>query len=94
MPVSYLVGSDFNEDGHPVARFEDRIEPYEVSEKLDAKDVRTILGVLLRNMRLGHAAALLMQMGVLEETVNGLRYEKPSVKDGSGIWQHILLGSH
>jgi hypothetical protein len=36
VPVSYLVGTDFNKHGHPVARFEDRIEPYEVFEDYDS----------------------------------------------------------
>jgi hypothetical protein len=65
---------------------------YSRHEKLNATDVQAILGALFRNMRLGHAAALLMCLGVLEETTTGLQYQKPSVRDGRGVWEHILLG--
>ena len=65
---------------------------YSRHEKLHATDVQAILGALLRNMRLGHAAALLMRLGVLEETTTGLQYKKPSVEDGAGVWEHIMLG--
>lgn len=66
---------------------------YSRNEKLDSIDVQAILGALLRNMRLGHAAALLMRLGVIDETRNGLRYEKPNWEDASVIWEHIMLGS-
>jgi len=65
---------------------------YSRHERLNATEAQAILGTLFRNMRLGHAAALLMRLGELEETTTGLRYTKPSVRDGRGVWEHIMLG--
>jgi len=51
------------------------------------------MGALLQNMRLGHAAALLMRLGVLEETTTSLKYIKPDLKSGSVVWECIMLGA-
>ena len=66
---------------------------YSRLETLDAEDAQTILEMLLRNMRLGHAAALLILLGTLEETATGLKYEKPSPEDALGVWEHVMLGA-
>lgn len=65
---------------------------YSRHEYLNETDVQVILGALLRNMRLGHSAALLMRLGVIEETSTGLQYRKPSAEDAFGVWEHIMLG--
>ncbi len=54
-------------------------------------DVQLIMGALLQNMRLGHAAALLMRLEVLEETTTSLKYIKPDLKSGSVVWECIML---
>lgn len=66
---------------------------YSRHEYLNETDVQVFLGALLRNMRLGHSAALLMRLGVIEETSTGLQYRKPSDKDAFVVWEHIMLGA-
>src|SRR5258706_405300 len=66
---------------------------YSRSETINPFDVQLIMGALLQNMRLGHAAALLMRLGVLEETTTSLKYIKPDLKIGSVVWEWIFLGA-
>jgi hypothetical protein len=66
---------------------------YSRHEKFDSRDAQAILGALFRNMRVGHAAALLMRLGIIEETTSGLQYRKPTISDSLGVWEHIMLGA-
>lgn len=65
---------------------------YSQEENIDSTAAKVLLGALLQNMRLGHAAAILMRLGIIEETESGINYCKPSINDGAGVWQYILQG--
>jgi hypothetical protein len=63
---------------------------YDFSEKFKKKDVKTAVSILLRNMRLGYANAMLLVNGELEDTPKGVIYYPPSPEIGALIWQGIL----
>jgi hypothetical protein len=65
---------------------------YTCDERVMASEAELILGTLLLSMRLGHGASLLMRLGTIEETNEGLRYIKPDADVGMGVWKHIMLG--
>jgi len=66
---------------------------YTCAERAVTAEAELILGTLLLSMRLGHGASLLMRLGTIEETNEGLRYIKPGADVGMGVWQHIMLGT-
>ncbi|HEY2972155.1 MAG TPA: hypothetical protein VGJ48_06555 [Pyrinomonadaceae bacterium] len=66
---------------------------YTCDERAVAAEAELVLGTLLLSMRLGHSASLLMRLGTIEETNEGLRYIKPEADVGMGVWQHIMLGT-
>jgi hypothetical protein len=100
--ILYAVLSDY---AHPTIRgvrhlFEPTSETpnewliqYSRNEHAVAGEVELILRILLLSMRLGHGAALLMRLGTIEESDEGLRYIKPDSGVGMGVWQHIMRGS-
>lgn len=63
---------------------------YTSTETASVDDCGMILRALLLSMRLGHSAALMLRLGTIKDTDNGIMYINPSPADGAGVWERII----
>lgn len=63
---------------------------YGLNEDIRDSDVVAATDILLMNMKIGYANALLLVTGEIEELPDGLCFHKPSVDVGKAIWDEIL----
>jgi len=63
---------------------------YGQREDIGESDVAAATDMLLVNMKIGYANALLLVTGEIEELPDGLCFHKPSISIGKVIWDEIL----
>jgi len=59
-------------------------------ENIDDNDIVAATNILLVNMKIGYANALLLVTGEIEELPEGFSFHKPPVGVGKAIWDEIL----
>ena len=63
---------------------------YSSTETPSGDDCGMILRTLLLSMRLGHSAAIMLRLGTIEDTDDGVVYIKPSPANAVGVWEQII----
>lgn len=63
---------------------------YSYRKRMGAAEVEMALTILLRNMRIGYANAMLLLSGAFENTPHGIVYHKPPMDIAQAIWKLIL----
>ena len=63
---------------------------YSHREDIDDNDIVAATQILLVNMKIGYANALLLVTGEIEELPKGFSFHKPPVSVGKTIWDEIL----